>query len=290
MALIGAHMSIAGGLYKALERGDALKCEAIQIFTQSSRTWIIPPLPDSEIRLFREACKKAKHVKRVIAHNSYLLNLSTADSAARKKSVAYFCETMERCEALGIESLITHPGSHLGAGVEAGIRYTSLALDEVLQASVGFKTRVLLENTAGQGDCIGHRFEQLANIVDGTSAPERIGFCFDTQHAFAAGYDLRTPHAYAATFAEWAAVIPLNLIGAFHLNDAMKELGCRVDRHQSIGDGFLGTEAFRPLVNDPRFAHIPMCLETKPGDNDEGYRHDLRLLRLLRKKEVKKRP
>jgi deoxyribonuclease IV len=287
VALIGAHMSIAGGLSKAIERGEALKCEAIQIFTQSSRTWAIPPLPDSEVRLFQEALTAAKHVKKVVAHNSYLINLSTADSAVRKRSVDYFITTLERCEALGVECLITHPGSHLGAGLQEGIRATYKSLNEVMRACPGFRTLVVLENTAGQGDCIGHRFEELAKILEGVSHPERVGFCFDTQHAFAAGYDLRTPEAYEATFAEWDKHLSLDRIVAFHLNDSLKEIGARVDRHQNIGKGFLGVEAFRPLMNEARFAETPMCLETKPGDDDENWKKELKLLRLLRSKIVK---
>lgn len=284
MGLLGAHISIAGGVSKSIERGDALQCEAIQIFTQSSRTWVIPHLPDTEIRLFREALNAAKHVKRVIAHNSYLLNLSTAHSDAREKSVRYFITTMERCEALGIESLVTHPGSHLGAGREEGIRQTTRSLDEVLAACAGFQTQILLENTAGQGDCIGHRFEELAQIADETTDPDRIGFCFDTQHAFAAGYDLRTEANYRATFDDWNQKISVKRIKAFHLNDAKKELGCRVDRHESIGQGFLGKEAFRSLLNDKRFAKTPMCIETDPGEDDVGHKKDLKLLRALRTK------
>ena len=281
-------MSIAGGLYKAIERGDELDCEAIQIFTQSSRTWAMPETTDEEVRLFKAAMKHAKTVKRVVAHNSYLLNLSTSQTAVRKKAVRYFIKAMERCEALGVESLITHPGSHLGAGEEIGLRMTSESLKEVLAACPGFSTRILLENTAGQGDSVGCRFDQLANIIEGTGEPERIGCCFDTQHAFASGYDLRTPEAYEATMAEWHRSLSIERIEAFHLNDAMKDIGCRVDRHQGIGKGFLGAEAFRPLMNDPRFEKVPMCLETAPGDEMANWRTELTLLRSLRHSKKRK--
>lgn len=287
MALLGAHVSIAGGLPKAISRGDALRCEAIQIFTQSSRTWAISPLSDVEAREFRKAAAGAEHVRRIVAHNSYLLNLSTTNEEVRKKSVRYFITTLERCESLGIESLITHPGSHLGAGLDAGIEATTRSLDEVLAACRGFRSRVVLENTAGQGASVGCKFEHLARIADSTKAPERIGFCFDTQHAFAAGYDLRTREAYEASFEAWDKLIGTERIVAFHLNDALKGFDCRVDRHQSIGKGFLGKEAFRPLVNDPRFADVPMCVETDPGENDEGHRRDLRTLRELRNRPPK---
>lgn len=281
MGLLGAHMSIAGGLHHVWERGDELGCEAIQIFVQSSRTWAIPPLKKEDVSAFQEARKKAKKVKRIVAHNSYLLNLTTANEELREKSVGYFIETMERCEALGIESLITHPGSHLGAGVDLGLKMTAKSVDEVLGATRGFKTKLVLENTAGQGDCVGCDFSHLKQIVDQTKEPDRVFFCFDTQHAFAAGYDLRTPETYEATMQKWDELLSLKKIVAFHVNDAKKELGCRVDRHQNIGKGFLGKNAFRPLVNDNRFKNIPMCLETAPGDENENWKRELKLLRSL---------
>jgi deoxyribonuclease IV len=282
MGLLGAHMSIAGGLHKAIERGDEVGCESIQIFTQSSRTWKTSPLLDEEIREFKTAWKKAKSVKRVVAHNSYLLNLSTDKDDVRKKSVDFFIAMMERCEVLGIESLITHPGSHLGAGEETGLKKTSQSLNEVLKSCSGFKTQLLIENTAGQGDCVGHSFEQLEKIVGGVKHPEKIFFCFDTQHAFAAGYDLRTLTGYKSTLEKFDQHLGLKKLKAFHLNDALKEIGCRVDRHANLGTGFLGLEAFRPLVNDSRFKNLPMCLETDPGEEMENYRSELGKLRLLR--------
>ncbi len=283
MGFLGAHMSIAGGLEKAIERGDEVGCESIQIFTQSSRTWKVFPLLDEEIRVFKTALKKAKTVKRVIAHNSYLINLSTDKTEVRKKSVEFFVAMMERCESLGIESLITHPGSHLGAGEDVGLKKTSQSLNEVMKACSGFKTQILLENTAGQGDCVGHSFEQLSQIVEGSKHPEKIFFCFDTQHAFAAGYDLRTEAGYKKTFHDFDKLLSLQKLKAFHLNDALKEMGCRVDRHANLGTGFLGIEAFRPLMNDKRFKDLPMCLETAPGEEMENYRSELASLRLLQK-------
>lgn len=275
-------MSIAGGLHKAVERGEELGCEAMQIFVRNSRTWQLDPLTEEEIRSWKAALGQAKSVKRVVAHNSYLLNLSTANEEMRKKSVRYFIDVMEKCEALGVESLITHPGSHLGAGEEIGLAKTAESIDEVLGACRGFKAQLLLENTAGQGGCLGHCFEHLRAIVDKAREPERIGFCFDTQHAFAAGYDLRTREAYEKTLEEWDRTLSLGRIRAFHLNDALKDIGCRVDRHESIGKGFLGKEAFRPLVNDPRFADTPMCLETVPGDDCINWKRELKLLKGMR--------
>lgn len=281
MPLLGAHVSIAGGLEKAIERGDALGCDCIQIFVASSRTWALPPLTQEGITLFRATAKKAKSVRRIVAHNSYLLNLSTADSVVRKKSVKYFIDIMNRCEALGVEGLITHPGSHLGAGEDEGIRATAQSFKEILQACSGFQTEILIENTAGQGGCIGHRFEHLGAIAEGSGAPEKIFYCFDTQHAFAAGYDLRTEEVYKSTFKEFEKHLGKGRIRAFHLNDALKEFGCRVDRHQNIGQGFLGKTPFKLLLEDKRFAAVPMCIETDPGEDDEKHKADLRYLRSL---------
>lgn len=283
MALLGAHVSIAGGMYKAIARGEELGCESIQIFSQPSRTWAMPELTPQEIVDFRAAVKATKTVKQIVAHNSYLLNLSTPDAAVRKQCVEYFVKAMERCEQLEIDCLITHPGSHLGAGEDVGIRSTSIAIDEVLSACKGFRTKLVLENTAGQGGCLGHTFEQLRDIVEGTKNPDAIWFCVDTQHSFAAGYDFRTKEGYDSTMAQFDKLLGLKKIRAFHLNDALKDFGTRVDRHQNIGKGFLGTEAFRPLVNDPRFKSIPMCIETDPGEKNEKHLADLKLLKSLRK-------
>lgn len=275
-------MSIAGGLYKAIERGEALQCESIQIFTQSSRTWKTFPCTEESVAQFRAAFKSATHVKSVIAHNSYLLNMSTADEALRKKSVDFFIGVMEQCEALGIEGLITHPGSHLGAGVEVGIKATAKSLSDVMTACRGFKTKIVLENTAGQGACIGHELEQLAAIRDQTKDPSRLYYCFDTQHAFAAGYDLRTESGYEEVMERFDDLLEVKRLVAFHLNDALKDFNCRVDRHEHIGKGFLGKEVFRCLINDQRFENTPMCLELDPGEDDVLLKKDLKTVRALR--------
>jgi deoxyribonuclease-4 len=190
---------------------------------------------------------------------------------------------MDQCEALGIESLVTHPGSHLGAGVEVGIQATVQSLNEVLAATAGYQTKIVIENTAGQGACIGHDFQQLKEIVGSVANPERIFFCFDTQHAFAAGYDLREQENYEEVFEHFNEVIGLKKIVAFHLNDAVKGLNSRLDRHENIGKGELGKIPFQLLVNDKRFKDTPMCLETFPGDDDENYRREIKLLKKFRK-------
>ncbi len=282
MAKIGAHMSIAGGLSLSIERGDSLGCEAIQIFVQNGRTWKSAPLDPQSVRDFKLAVKNAKTVKSVVAHNSYLLNLSTANEEVREKSVGYFIDILQKCEELEIEGLITHPGSHLGAGEAVGVAQTTKSLNEVLRACRGFTAKILIENTAGQGGCIGYRFDHLKKIVEDSIEPDAIGYCFDTQHAFAAGYDLRTDEAYEATFSEWDEKIGLKKIAAFHLNDALKEFDCKVDRHQNLGKGFLGELPFRKLMNDKRFKDRPMCLETDPGEEMENYQRELGMLRSYR--------
>lgn len=279
--LLGAHVSIAGGLHKAIERGEILGCSTIQVFTQSSRTWKPAILSEEAVRLFKEAFKNSKTVKRIFAHNSYLLNISASDSKIREQSVRHFITILEQCESYGIESLVTHPGSHRGEGLETGIQSTVKSLDEVLKCCRGFKTKILLENTAGQGDCIGSRFEELRAIVEKVSRPDDIGFCFDTQHAFAAGYELRTQEAYNTTFEEWEKTLGTKNILAFHLNDAVKDIGSRVDRHANIGKGFLGKKPFSFLLADKRFSTIPKCIETDPGENDAFHKADLRVLRSL---------
>lgn len=282
MGLIGAHVSIASGLHEAISRGEKLKCESIQIFLSSSRTWAQKDLAPRDIQHFLVAKSKAKFVKKVVAHNSYLLNLSTSDNTLRKRSIRYFIQALHHCEALGVEALITHPGAHLGAGEEIGIELTSKSLNEILAGCRGFRTLILLENTAGQGSCIGHRFEHLKQIAENTTEPERIFFCFDTQHAFAAGYDLRSQNRFQETFNEWNDQIGLKRIKAMHLNDALKDLNSRVDRHENISKGFLGRLPFSLLVNAEHFSKIPMVIETDPGPEDQKHRQDLKLLFSLR--------
>ncbi len=279
MGLLGAHLSIAGGLHLAIERGEDLQCEAIQIFTQSSRSWKGSPLTADSISNFKKARMQAKSVRSVIAHNSYLLNLSTSNEPLRQKSIACFLENYERCEALDIEGLVTHPGSHLGAGLETGIKKTVDSLNEILKQTRGYKSLVMLENTAGQGDCIGSQFEDLQQILERVKEPERVFFCFDTQHAFAAGYDLSHEKGIQAVFKKWDKLLSLKRIRAFHLNDALKGLGSRVDRHENLGKGFLGNAVFKYLVNHAKFKNTPMCLETFPGEDNENYRVELPLLR-----------
>jgi deoxyribonuclease-4 len=278
--LLGAHMSIAGGVDKALLLGKEVGCDTVQIFTKSSRQWASKPLSKDEIAAFH-ATKRMTGLSPVVAHDSYLYNFAAPDEALRKKSVNGLIDEMERCEALGVAYLIAHPGAHVGAGEAAGIATIAKSIDEMHKACPGYTTKLAIEITAGQGSNLGYRFQQVQQIIDATKAPERLRVCFDTEHAFAAGYDLRAADGYARTFAEFDETVGLDLLVAFHLNDAKKDLGCRVDRHEHIGKGFLGLEAFRLLLNDRRFWGLPMCLETPKSDDCHEDRENLATLRGL---------
>lgn len=278
--LLGAHMSIAGGVGNAFIEGKKVDCDAIQIFTKSSRQWASRPYTKEEIDQFH-INRRESGIGAVVAHDSYLLNLGSPDAALRTRSVAAFIDELERCEILGVTNLIAHPGSHVGAGEVDGIKTIAASLDEVHRACPGYRVKVTLEITAGQGSNLGYRFEQIADIIDAVKETDRLRVCFDTEHAFAAGYDLRTRDGYERTFGEFDEQIGIKLLAAFHLNDSKKEFHSRVDRHEHIGKGFIGIEAFRMLMNDRRFWGLPMCLETPKGPDLKEDRENLELLRSL---------
>lgn len=278
--LLGAHMSIAGGVSQSLGRGNQIGCECIQIFTRSSRQWAAKPYPAEEIEAFKQA-RKESGIQMVVAHDSYLINLGATDENLRKKSIAAFIDELERCEALEVPYLISHPGAHMGAGEVAGIKSIAESIDQAHKACSGYSVKIALEITAGQGSVLGSRFEQMARIFDAVKENERLRLCFDTEHAFAAGYDLRTDEGYEQAFTELDRHIGLKRLVAFHINDSMKPLNSHVDRHEHIGRGHLGLEPFQRLVNDPRFAGIPMCLETEPGPEMKDIAADLRQLEKL---------
>jgi deoxyribonuclease-4 len=278
--LLGAHQSIAGGLHRALERAQSLGCEAVQIFTRSARQWASRPLAEEDVRAFA-AARAATGIGAVLAHDSYLFNLAAPDEALRQRSVREVVAELERCERLRISFLVAHPGAHCGAGEDAGLRAAARSLGEVLAACRGFACALALENTAGQGTQIGWRFEHLGRLCAESRDGDRLRLCLDTQHAFAAGYDLRSPAGYAATLAALEATVGIGRVAAFHLNDAKCGLGGRVDRHEHIGDGLLGVGAFRRLLRDPRFRGLPMCIETPKGPDLAEDRRNLSLLRSL---------
>ena len=279
MPLLGAHVSTSGGVDKAPGNGKDLGCEAIQVFTRNQMQWRARALSPLEVANFHEGLKEC-NIRAVVSHDSYLINLGSHEPATLQKSLEAFADEIERCEQLGISYLVFHPGSHVGSGEAAGLQRIIDSLDAVLSLKPGNSTQVLLENTAGQGSNLGYRFEHLAEILGKTQYPHRLGVCLDTCHLFAAGYDLRTRSAYEAVFREFDTIVGLDHVKAFHLNDSKKGLGSRVDRHENIGKGELGLEPFRFLLNDPRFAALPMLLETPGGD--EAYRQDLKTLRSLK--------
>ena len=267
MPLFGAHLSVAGGLTNAVSAAVGLECGTVQLFTKNANTWVGKPLKDDEARAFRAAVE-ASGLRFVTAHDSYLINLASPDDALYRKSIAAFANELDRAEALGLSYLVSHPGAHTGSGVEAGVSRVVAALDELHSRSAGYRVKVLIETTAGQGSCLGATFEEIAAIVTRVADPDRLGVCFDTCHAFAAGYPLATADDHATTFGKFDDLIGLDRLRLFHLNDSVKGLGSRVDRHAGIGLGMIGADAFRRLVTDPRFADRPMILETPKEDAD----------------------
>ena len=280
MPRLGAHMSIAGGVDQAIWRGKSIGCETIQIFTKSARQWRAKPLTAEEVSRFKRA-REESGISPVFAHTSYLINLGSPDRTLWLKSVASFLEEMERCAALGLPYLVTHPGAN--AEEEEGLDRIRLALDEILERTEGSGVMILLETTAGQGGTLGHCFEHLARLIKKSRYPERLGICYDTCHTFVAGYDIRTPEALTATFKVFDKIIGLDRLKAIHLNDSRGDLGSRIDRHEHIGKGKLGLEAFRLLLNEPRFQELPMVLETPKGPEMEEDVENLRVLRSLLK-------
>ena len=277
---LGAHESIAGGLYKAFDRARSAGCDALQIFVKSNRSWAVKPLTEEEIARFKEKAEETG-IQPVVAHTSYLLNLASPDETLWARSRDTLIIELERCEALGVGWLVLHPGSHVGTGEEAGLARVAQALGEVHAATPGFRARILLETTAGQGTNLGYRFEQLAWLLEHTPQGERLGVCLDTCHVFTAGYELRTPEGYAATMEAFDRIVGLERLKALHLNDSKYDLGTRKDRHAHIGEGYIGLEGFRHVLNDARLAGLPGLLETpKSGDLHED-RENLAVLRSL---------
>jgi deoxyribonuclease-4 len=271
---IGAHESIAGGLWKAFGRAEADGAESLQIFTKSGRQWAAKPLTDEDIRLFRQ--EAARTGLPVIAHASYLLNLGAPEGEIRSKSLAALREEVERCAALGIPWLVLHPGAN--EDLDAGVALVIDGIRQVLDETRGSSAGICLEVTAGQGSSLGHKLEELGRMLDGIGDADRTGACLDSCHLFAAGYDLATEEGYTATMDTFEKTVGVPRLRALHLNDAKKGLGCRVDRHDHIGEGTLGLGTFARLASDPRFAGLPAVLETPEGKWPE----EIALLKRLR--------
>ncbi len=258
-------MSVAGGLHLAFERAAAVGCDTMQIFTKSERQWQAKPIGEAELQAWQTA-HAGSTVGPILTHDSYLINLASPDEANWNKSIAAFEEEISRCDLLGIPYLVTHAGSHVGSGEEAALARIAEALNRVTaEREETERVTVLLETTAGQGTAVGYRFEHWNAILEKLDQPERVGICFDTCHVFAAGYDFTDREGYTRTFEEFEKYIGVNKLAAFHINDSKKGLGCRVDRHEAIGEGAMGLEPFRFIMNDPRFEAVPKVLETYKG-------------------------
>ena len=267
MAILGAHMSIAGGYYKAIELAHRAQCDCVQIFTKNNNQWRAKEITPPEAELFQSKLRELK-IEHPIAHDSYLINLATPDQALWEKSLESFILELRRADQLGIPYLVTHPGAYTTSSEEAGIQRVCEALDEAHRQTRGIKTQCLLETTAGQGSNLGWKFEHLAAMLDGVQDPDRLGVCVDTCHIFAAGYPISSEEDYLATFREFDRLIGVKQIKAFHLNDSKGKQGSRVDRHDHIGRGQIGLEGFRLLLNDSRFRRIPGYLETAKGEEN----------------------
>jgi deoxyribonuclease-4 len=264
MPLLGAHMSIAGGYYKAVEAAAELRMECVQIFTKNNNQWRGKPLLEEDVDQFREAIVRTG-IRMPCAHDSYLINLASPDGGLWTKSLDAFVIELERAEALGLVGVVMHPGSCVGACEEDGIGRVVKALRTSLERTESFSVEIWLETTAGQGSSLGQRFEHLRDILDGLGWPSRVGVCVDSCHLLAAGYPLTLPAEYAETMRQFDDIVGIDRIRAFHLNDSKRAQGSRVDRHEHVGKGYLGREAFRNILTDKRFAAIPMYLETPKG-------------------------
>lgn len=282
---LGAQMSTAGGLHTAFARGEEAGCETVMIFTKSNRQWKAKPLSEEDIGAFHSAAAEHGETPIEAAHASYLINVGSSDEALWEKSFQALKVEVERIEALGIPLLTFHPGAHMKEGEEVGLANTARALHRLLEETAGYKATICVETMAGTGTTLGYRFEHLAYLLEhGQSGAEsgRLGVCLDTCHVFAAGYDIRTPEAYAATLAELDSVVGLDQIRCFHFNDSKYDLGDRRDRHDHIGRGFIGVDGFANFVNDDRWSDHPAHLETPKMDDDDETEMDPVNLETLR--------
>lgn len=269
---LGAHMSIAGGCYKAVEKGKELDCTVVQLFTKNASQWAGKPLEQSDVDLFCAGCETAGYAPSdLVAHDSYLINLATPDDALWEKSLAAFGHELDRCAMLKVPALVTHAGAHMGSGEEVGLARIAQGLERVLGERPGQNVTVLLETTAGQGTSLCYCFEHLASLLGAMSAEARarVGVCWDTCHLFAAGIDYSDEYKYERMVESFDRIVGLGKLRAIHMNDSKKGLGSRVDRHEHIGQGALGLEPFRFIMNDPRLAHLPKILETPKGEGKE---------------------
>jgi deoxyribonuclease-4 len=278
MSLIGTHVSAAGGIWNAISRGESLGCESIQIFTRNQLQWKAPPISESVAARFMAAWRDSSIV-RVVAHASYLINLAS-EGKTRERSIASLVEEINRCEQLGIDDLVLHPGSHLGEGAERGKELVSEALRKVIERTGSARTRILIETMSGQGHTIGSTIEDIAWILEKVGDHSRAGICLDTCHLFAGGYELRGRSSYERLVRSVEKHVGSRHVGCWHLNDSKTDMGSRLDRHEHIGEGYIGSEVFTCIVSDPLWEETPCLLETpKEGPGDEG---NLALLKKMR--------
>jgi len=266
---IGAHMSVAGGVSKAVERAVVHGCEALQIFSKNARQFHGAPLDPAEVRAFRHGVDKAG-IAPVVSHASYLINLATASPTLREPTIAAFVDELDRADTLGLLGVVVHPGTCTSGTEDEGLSLIADAIRRAFKARPRRKTMVLLEHTAGQGRTLGHRFEHLAAIIDRLNGSARVGVCLDTCHLVASGYDIVSAEGYQETFEAFDRLVGFDRLKVFHGNDSKKPCGSRVDRHEHIGKGCLGLEPFRRLLNDRRFMDLPMLIETEKSLASKG--------------------
>jgi deoxyribonuclease IV len=278
--LLGAHMSIAGGVHMAIKRACSIDCTAMQIFVKNNMQWFARPLSTDEIRAFLDHQQRAQ-LASVFAHANYLINLAATNPQFHANSLRALAEELIRADHLELPFLVMHPGAHLGAGEEAGLEKIAASIDAIWRVIPKVKTKIALETTAGQGSCLGYRFEQIAKILNTVREPERLRVCIDTAHIFAAGYELGSEMGVKKTFREFDRVIGRHRLAAIHLNDSKAVRGSRVDRHSHIGKGQIGLAAFRFIMNEQRFSKIPKVLETPKGKELKEDVVNLRTLRRL---------
>jgi len=280
-------MSIAGGVHTAVERGISTGCTTMQMFVKNNNQWRGKELSDEDISTYKKLLQESS-IGPVVVHDTYLINLCATDKEILRKSRTALKDELDRCERLGVEYLNFHPGSHIGAGEKEGIKRIAESLNTIHDQTRGYAVRSVLETTAGQGTAIGYRFEQLREIIDLVDDAERMAVCVDTCHVFAAGYDIATERGYEKTFEDFDAVIGLGRLAAFHVNDSKREFGSRVDRHEHIGKGAIGKTGFGLLMNDDRFRTVPKILETPKGPEMKEDVMNMRVLRSMVKKEVRR--
>jgi len=278
--LLGAHMSIAGGVHTALERGNRIGCTTIQMFVKNNNQWRGKPLSETDVSTYKDLLSKSS-MGPVVVHDTYLINLCAKNRTILRKSRAALKDELERCELLAVPYLNFHPGAHVGQGERDGIEMIAESLNIIHEQTRGFAVKSVVETTAGQGTAIGYRFDHIRSIINLVDDRERMAVCVDTCHIFAAGYNIATESGYEQTFKEFDDVIGLDRLVAFHVNDSKRECGSRVDRHEHIGKGEIGLTGFRMLMNDKRFASVPKILETEKGPDMKEDVENMRVLKGL---------